>query len=128
MDMQDLTPCLSRPIVALFAVVVTVLLVFLHWYVGPTKPSEKMDLVLALAQILAGSALLSGLYFTWRTLQVNREGQITDRFTRAIDQLGKTDDHGNKLFEIHRTMAHITYRYLTGTTRPSENSAYCAVL
>jgi hypothetical protein len=52
------------------------------------------------AQILGGAALLSGLYFTWRTLQVNREGQITERFTRAIDQLGATDDEGNKLFEI----------------------------
>src|SRR5215208_420585 len=52
------------------------------------------------AQILGGAALLSGLYFTWRTLQVNHEGQITERFTRAIDQLGKVDDKGNKLFEI----------------------------
>jgi hypothetical protein len=75
-------------------------LVFLNWYVAPTKPSEKKDLVLALAQILGGTALLSGLYFTWRTLQVNREGQITERFTRAIDQLGKTDDEGDKLLEI----------------------------
>jgi hypothetical protein len=33
-------------------------------------------------------------------LQVNREGQITDRFTRAIDQLGKTDEEGNRLFEV----------------------------
>jgi hypothetical protein len=55
--------------------------------------------VLAVAQILGGTALLSGLYFTWRTLQVNREGQITERFTRAIDQLGKVED-GQKLFEI----------------------------
>jgi hypothetical protein len=86
--------------VVLFAVVVALLLVFLNWYVAPTKPSERKDLVLALAQILAGTALLSGLYFTWRTLQVNREGQITERFTRAIDQLGATDDEGNKLFEI----------------------------
>jgi uncharacterized protein YjbI with pentapeptide repeats len=83
----------------LFAVVVTLLLVFLNWYVAPTKPSEKKDLVLALAQILGGTALLSGLYFTWRTLQVNREGQITERFTSAIDQLGKVED-GKKLFEI----------------------------
>ena len=74
--------------VVLFTVVVTLLLVFLNWYVTPTKPSEKKALVLALAQILAGTALLSGLYFTWRTLQVNREGQITERFTRAIDHLG----------------------------------------
>jgi hypothetical protein len=87
-------------VLVLFAVVVTLLLVFLNWYVAPTKPSDKKDLVLALAQILAGTALLSGLYFTWRTLQINREGQITDRFTRAIDQLGATDNEGDKLFEI----------------------------
>jgi hypothetical protein len=87
-------------VVVLFVAVVALLLVFLNWYIAPTKPSEKKDLVLALAQILAGTALLSGIYFTWRTLQVNREGQITDRFTRAIDQLGKTDDKGNILLEI----------------------------
>jgi uncharacterized protein YjbI with pentapeptide repeats len=87
-------------VVMLFTVVVALLLVFLDWYIAPTKPGDKKDLVLAMAQILAGTALLSGLYFTWRTLQVNREGQITERFTRAIDQLGQTDDKGNKLFEI----------------------------
>ena len=79
--------------VALFAIVVALLLVFLDWYIAPTKASDKKDLVLAMAQILAGTALLSGLYFTWRTLQVNREGQITERFTRAIEQLGAT--HGD---------------------------------
>ena len=87
-------------VVVLVAVVVSVLVMVLNWYVAPTKPSDRKDLVLALAQILGGTALLSGLYFTWRTLQVNREGQITERFTRAIDQLGKVDDKGNKLFEI----------------------------
>jgi hypothetical protein len=86
-------------VVTLFAVVVALLLVFLKWHVAPTKPSDKKDLILALAQILAGTALLSGLYFTWRTLQVNREGQITERFTRAIDQLGKVEE-GQKMFEV----------------------------
>ena len=38
--------------------------------------------------IVGGSALLFGLYFTARNLQVSQEGQITERFTRAIDQLG----------------------------------------
>ena len=78
-------------VVALFAVVVALLFLLLNWYVSPTKASDKKDLVLALAQILAGTALLSGIYFTWRTLQVNREGQITERFTRAIDQLGSNE-------------------------------------
>jgi hypothetical protein len=34
------------------------------------------------------------------TQRLTEQGQITDRFTRAIDQLGKTDDKGDKLFEI----------------------------
>lgn len=41
-----------------------------------------------LLQGLAGVALAVGLYFTGRTYLLNREGQITERFTRAIDQLG----------------------------------------
>ena len=80
---------------ALFAAVVGVLV----WYIAPSTAAQKQALVVTLAQILGGTALLSGLYFTWRTLQVNREGQITERFTRAIDQLGKVED-GQKLFEI----------------------------
>lgn len=40
------------------------------------------------AQILGGIVVFLGIYFTWQTLYVNREGQITERFTRAIDQLG----------------------------------------
>jgi uncharacterized protein YjbI with pentapeptide repeats len=41
-----------------------------------------------LLQGLGGVALLVGAYFTYRQLQTAREGQITDRYTRAIDQLG----------------------------------------
>ena len=85
---------------ALLVVVVVLLFLLLNWYVAPTKPSERKDLVLAVAQILAGTALLSGLYFTWRTLQVNREGQFTDRFTRAIEQLGATNEDNSKNLEL----------------------------
>ena len=87
-------------VLVLFVVVVGVLLAILTWYIAPSGAEQKQALVVTLAQILGGTALLSGLYFTWRTLQVNREGQITERFTRAIDQLGATDAGGNKLFEI----------------------------
>ncbi|MBI3301769.1 MAG: pentapeptide repeat-containing protein [Deltaproteobacteria bacterium] len=48
-----------------------------------------------LVQILGGAVLLTGLFFTWQTvratwknLQISQEGQITERFTRAVDQLG----------------------------------------
>lgn len=50
----------------LLAVVVAVLLVLLNWYVAPITPSGKKDLILVLAQILAGTVLLSGLYFNGR--------------------------------------------------------------
>jgi hypothetical protein len=39
-------------------------------------------------QLLAGAVLALGAFFTARTIRVNREGQITERFTRAIDHLG----------------------------------------
>jgi hypothetical protein len=53
-----------------------------------------------LAQILGGLFLLAGLYFTWRRLEVAREGQITERFTRAIDQLGAVHENGKRKLEV----------------------------
>src|SRR5215212_9056178 len=51
------------------------------------------------AQIIGGFGLLLGLYFTWRRIEISqqeleatRDQQVTERFTRAIDQLGATDN------------------------------------
>ncbi|MDQ3694550.1 MAG: pentapeptide repeat-containing protein [Chloroflexota bacterium] len=51
-----------------------------------------------LGQILGGVAVLAGLIFAWQqlgntseSLFVSQEGQITDRFTRAVGQLGDAD-------------------------------------
>jgi uncharacterized protein YjbI with pentapeptide repeats len=51
-----------------------------------------------LGQILSGVAVLTGLIFAWQqlgqtsdNLRVSQEGQITDRFSRAVDQLGSGD-------------------------------------
>ncbi|MFC5288052.1 pentapeptide repeat-containing protein [Actinokineospora guangxiensis] len=41
-----------------------------------------------LLQLTAGLLVIAGAAATWRQVHVNREGQITDRFTRAIEQLG----------------------------------------
>jgi hypothetical protein len=41
-----------------------------------------------LLQALAGGVLLLGASLTWRQLGVTREGQITDRYTKGVDQLG----------------------------------------
>ena len=45
----------------------------------------------ALLQGLAGLAVLIGLYFTWRQVGTSRDMHSTDRFIRAVDQLGRPD-------------------------------------
>jgi hypothetical protein len=44
-----------------------------------------------LLQGLGGVVLLVGAYFTYKQLHASREGQVTERFTRAIDQLGHAE-------------------------------------
>jgi hypothetical protein len=39
-------------------------------------------------QALAGLLVAVGAVATWRQVHISREGQITERFTRAVDQLG----------------------------------------
>lgn len=40
-----------------------------------------------LAQILGGAILLAGLGFTWWRIEIGRQGQLTERFIRAVEQL-----------------------------------------
>jgi hypothetical protein len=40
---------------------------------------------------VGGVLLLLSAYFTWSQLQLSAEGQVTDRFTKAVDQLGDKD-------------------------------------
>jgi uncharacterized protein YjbI with pentapeptide repeats len=53
-----------------------------------------------IVQLLGGAALLGGLYFTWMTVVISQESQITERFTRAIEQLTAIDTNGNKIIEL----------------------------
>ncbi|MFJ4467167.1 pentapeptide repeat-containing protein [Streptomyces sp. NPDC089424] len=48
------------------------------------------DIRATLLQGLAGVALLVGAFFSWRQLQIGRRGQITQRFTAAVEQLGSS--------------------------------------
>jgi hypothetical protein len=48
------------------------------------------------AQIIGGFGLLLGLYFTWRRVEISQDQQVTERFTRAIDQLGAIDETTQK--------------------------------
>jgi hypothetical protein len=59
---------------------------------GLTSATERAkaesDLRGHLLQALAGLVLAIGAFYTGRTFALNREGQITERFTRAVEQLG----------------------------------------
>jgi hypothetical protein len=48
------------------------------------------DVRTTLLQGLGGLAIIAGAVFTYRQLRVTREGQVTDRFTKAIDQLDES--------------------------------------
>ena len=39
-------------------------------------------------QLLAALAVIGGGFLTWRTIRVTRDGQLTDRFTAAVEHLG----------------------------------------
>jgi Pentapeptide repeats (8 copies) len=44
-----------------------------------------------LLQGIAGALFFVTAFFTWRQIRLAREGQITERFTRAVDQLGSKE-------------------------------------
>ena len=79
--------------------------------VGGLDPKEQFDRVnearKTLAQIIGGIAVLAGFYSTVQNLRVAQEslavaqqGQITDRFTKAIEQIGAVHSRGQKKLEV----------------------------
>ncbi len=56
------------------------------------RAKAESDLRGHLLQALGGLVLVAGAYFTGRTFALNREGQITERFTRAVEQLANHEN------------------------------------
>jgi uncharacterized protein YjbI with pentapeptide repeats len=56
------------------------------------------------AQILGGVFVLAGLFFAWLRLEASQRNQITDRYIRAIDQLGseKTEVRLGAIYGLER--------------------------
>ena len=62
---------------------------------APDRLNAVNNVRTTLLQAIGGAAVLFGAYATWRQLRVSqdglnatREGQVTDRFSRAVEQLG----------------------------------------
>jgi Pentapeptide repeats (8 copies) len=60
-----------------------------------------------LIQALGGLVLILGAYFTWQTFGLNREGQTSERFSRAIEQLAsrKLDVRLGGIYTLERIAA-----------------------
>jgi hypothetical protein len=79
-------------LVALFLVVVVLPPLFVPSLGNPASEASTENAVrTTLLQGLGGAVLLLGAWFTWRQVHTAREGQLTERFTRAVDLLGKTE-------------------------------------
>lgn len=103
----------STPVLAVALLTISIWAVYLLWKVpqwqaaswarsSNASPRELFEIEndsrSTLGQILSGVAVLTGLIFAWQqlgqtsdNLRVSQEGQITDRFSRAVDQLGSDD-------------------------------------
>src|SRR6266404_139226 len=75
-------------------------------YLNPGTFSDKKDFIDILSKIVGGAALLTGLFLTWRNIQITQqtalnslkisqetlratqEAKLTERFANAIEQLG----------------------------------------
>jgi hypothetical protein len=80
--------------------------------------ANQIQVMTAAIQALGAIAVLIGIYFAWanlrttqeaqkdtqktqaETLGITNKGQITERFTKAIDQLGATDNRGQPRLEL----------------------------
>jgi len=62
--------------------------------------ASQFQLATTIFQIVGGTALLFGAYSTYQNLITMRDGQVTDRFIRAVEQLGAKDKDGNPAPEI----------------------------
>jgi hypothetical protein len=93
-------------LVVILACVLAIPQWLVRWELGaPARtlsPADKAkainDIRATLLQGIGGAVILLGAYFTYRQLQAGREqlhiaqqGQVTERFTRAIDQLGHAE-------------------------------------
>lgn len=105
---RSITAWLSMLAIAMFVALAACVVVLPRLLYPPLSPvelqnvptaKERIELQLArgalennartpLLQGLGGILVAVGLIATWQQIRISREGQITDRFTHAIDQLG----------------------------------------
>jgi len=71
--------------------------------------TNRIQVIATVVQALGGTALLIGIIFAWFNLNLAQEGQITDRYIRAVDQLG-ADKDGHPVTEIRIGGIYVLWR------------------
>lgn len=75
-------------LVAFAAIVFVPLLIYpIQSGVDLQQTQLQINLRTSLLQFFGGLLIVAGAAATWRQVQVNRDGQITDRFSRAVEHL-----------------------------------------
>lgn len=86
------TAAVVSVIVVVLAAVLLLPRLLLDWDLAGVQPRDRAravnDIRDSLLKALGGLVVALGAWLTWRQLQVNRHGQITDAFASAITQLG----------------------------------------
>lgn len=118
-------PLTTIALLALAVIVVLLAVIYVPVWIKPSLSKAELDAVPAgqiritlqqaqaqlqnsirstLLQALGGILIVAGAVATWRQVQISREGQITDRLTHAIDQLGadKVDIRVGGIFALER--------------------------
>ena len=108
-----------RPLISIYLGVVAVTALVLVIWVLPSlltehphipKPADRhkaiADTRTGLVAMLAAIGAAGGLAYTARTYRLSREGQITDRYSKAVEQLGSStpDVRVGGLYALRRLM------------------------
>lgn len=83
--------CLAGAVVALWSLffLPQYLLDARHFILSPTDRLDAESAIrTSILQLLGGVLLVAGLYFTAKGFRLTREGHITDRYAKSIEQIG----------------------------------------
>ena len=79
-------------VLVVLLVLMSVLWVLPIWFTSDSFDVSRIEAMnevrTTLVQVLGGSILVGGLYFTAQSLRLSRQGQMTEHFGRAVEQLG----------------------------------------
>ena len=89
----------------------------LSWSLSPSDYKDRKDLLQLTTQMLGGALIIFGVYVTWQQLQLTQDnfklaqdGQVADRYSKAVDQIGKQAQRETRLGGIYE-LEHIAEKY-----------------